>query len=89
MDDDGRSTPDAERDQVVLGRALRELRDRTGITQGELAARMGIDLTYISRIERGKRGIRWHTAMRLTRALDTTVSDLASEVEKQQSKPNR
>jgi transcriptional regulator with XRE-family HTH domain len=81
MADDSRSTPDADQDQVVLGRALRELRDRAGITQGELAARMGIDLTYISRIERGKRGVRWHTVLRFLAALDSDLHELADAVD--------
>jgi transcriptional regulator with XRE-family HTH domain len=81
MADDSRSTPDAEQDQVILGQALRELRDRAGITQGELAARMGIDLTYISRVERGKRGVRWHTVLRFLAALDSDLHELADAVD--------
>ena len=81
MDNDVTGTPDADRDQIILGRALRELRDRAEITQGELAARMGIDLTYISRIERGKRGVRWHTVLRFLTALDSDLHELASAVD--------
>lgn len=81
MDDDSRRTPDAVEDQILLGRALRELRDRAGITQGELATRMGIDLTYISRIERGKRGVRWHTVLRFLAALDSDLHELADAVD--------
>jgi len=80
------NSPDANaalRDQAVLGRALRELRDRAGITQEQLAERIGIDLTYVSRVERGKRGVRWHTVMRFLRALDARVSDLAAVIERQ------
>ncbi len=36
MNDDAETTG-AMRDQVVLGRALRELRDRAVLTQGQLA----------------------------------------------------
>lgn len=82
MVDDTGDTTEALRDQVILGRALRELRDRAGITQGDLAARIGIDLTYVSHVERGKRGVRWHTAMRFLRALDVSLGDLAAAVEK-------
>ena len=81
MDDDAPNSPDAERDQIILGRALRGLRDRAGITQSELAARMGIDLTYISRIERGKRGVRWHTVLRFLAALDSDLHELADAVD--------
>jgi transcriptional regulator with XRE-family HTH domain len=81
MVDDTGDTTDALRDQVVLGRALRVLRDRAGITQGDLAARIGIDLTYVSHVERGKRGVRWHTVMRFLRALDASLGDLTTAIE--------
>jgi transcriptional regulator with XRE-family HTH domain len=79
--DDTGDTTDALRDQVVLGRALRALRDRAGITQGDLAVRIGIDLTYVSHVERGKRGVRWHTVMRFLRALDASLGDLTTAIE--------
>jgi transcriptional regulator with XRE-family HTH domain len=82
VDEDTQDTTDAIRDQIVLGRALRELRDKAGLTQGELAARMGIDLTYVSRVERGKRGVRWHTVLRFLRALDAKLGELTAAVEK-------
>ncbi len=82
MSDDTTDTPNALRDQVVLGRALRELRDHAGLTQGQLAERIGIDLTYVSRVERGKRGLRWHTIMRFLRALDTSVADFAAAIQR-------
>ena len=81
MVDDTGDTTDALRDQVVLGRALRVLRDRAGITQGELAGRIGIDITYVSHVERGKRGVRWHTVMRFLRALDMSLRDLTTAIE--------
>ncbi len=89
MDDDTADTTDAVRDQVALGRALRELRDRAGITQGELADRIGIDLTYVSRVERGKRGVRWHTVLRFLRALDASLGDLTAAIEGSDTTPQR
>jgi transcriptional regulator with XRE-family HTH domain len=88
VDDDTTDTTDAVRDQVILGRALRVLRDRAGLTQDELAERIGIDLTYVSRVERGKRGVRWHTVMRFLRALDASPSDLAALVEQHNKASN-
>ena len=80
MNDDTTGSTDALRDQVILGRALRELRDRAELTQEQLAERIGIDLTYVSRVERGKRGVRWHTVMRFLRALDVDVHQLADAI---------
>jgi transcriptional regulator with XRE-family HTH domain len=76
--DDGRAE-----DRRALGRALRELRKRAELTQEELAARAGTDNTYISHAEAGRFGVGWDTVMRLVRAMDSTISELASEVERQ------
>jgi transcriptional regulator with XRE-family HTH domain len=78
--DEGEQTSDVERDQIVLGLALRKLRDRAKLTQEQLAGRIGIDVTYVSHVERGKRGVRWHTVMRFLRALDASLSDLAAAI---------
>ena len=48
-----------ENGQGALGRALRGLRQRAGITQEEIGARVGIDPTYISRVEGGRINLRW------------------------------
>lgn len=71
---------EATQDQVVLGRGLRELRDRSGLRQDELGSRLGIDATYISQVENGRRGVRWHTVMRFLRALDATLADLTAAI---------
>ncbi len=68
----------------VLGRALRELRTRAGITQKELATRASADDTYISQVETGHRDIRWSTITRLLMALDVSVADLAAAIERQE-----
>lgn len=86
MDDDPKDLPDAAKDQRVLGRALRALRNRAGITQEELAARAGTTGTYVSLVENGHRGVRWHTIMRLLRAMGTSARDLGVEIDKQDSK---
>jgi len=67
-------------DLIVLGRALRALRDRAGITQEQLAARLQMDPTYISRIERGRRGVQWLTVQRFLRALGADLHQLADAV---------
>jgi len=44
---------------------------------------VGIDPTYISRVEGGRINLRWGTLQRFLRALDATLADLAAEVEQQ------
>jgi transcriptional regulator with XRE-family HTH domain len=82
MDDDDTTDPILA-SQRALGAALRELRNRAGLTQKQLGARASADDTYLSQIETGHRDIRWSTLTRLLRALDATLADLAAEVERQ------
>jgi transcriptional regulator with XRE-family HTH domain len=81
--------PDDAQDHRAFGRALRELRSRAGLTQEELSARVGIGVAYLSRLENGHRGARWHTVMRLLRALDATLADLGRAIDQQDQPPKR
>jgi transcriptional regulator with XRE-family HTH domain len=72
--------PIRDADLIALGRALRSLRDRAGITQEQLAALLEMDATYISRIERGRRGVQWLTVQRFLRALDSDLHQLANAI---------
>jgi transcriptional regulator with XRE-family HTH domain len=83
VDDNTTHTDDASLDHQSVGGALRTLRRQMGLTQEAVAARSGIDVTYISQVENGRRGVRWHTVMRLLRALDMSVSDLGAEIDRQ------
>ncbi len=71
----------AEQDQLILGGALRTLRKEAGMTQEQLADRLGVDPTFIGRLERGQRGAHWRTIRRILTALDASVSDFAAQIE--------
>lgn len=64
-------------DQQAVGRALRELRKRAGLTQEQVAERMGTSSTYLSRLEAGQRDIRLSTILRLLDALNADLRQLA------------
>jgi transcriptional regulator with XRE-family HTH domain len=72
----------AEQDQIVLGRALRDLRRRAGLTQEQMGERLAADATLVGRVERGKRGIRWHTLQRFLRVLDADLHQLADAIDR-------
>jgi len=72
---------DAANAQRDLGRALAVLRAQSGLTQEQLARRLGVDPTYVSQVERGRRGVRWYTVMRFLMALEATNHQLADELE--------
>jgi transcriptional regulator with XRE-family HTH domain len=76
--------PTRETELRLLGGALRRLRDVAGITQEELARRVQMDPTYISRIERGRRGVQWLTVQRFLRALDADLHQLAKAIKDQE-----
>lgn len=52
-----------------IGASIARERQRQGLTQAELARRMGRDQTYIARVEGGKRDPRWETVLDFARAL--------------------
>ncbi len=71
----------AEQDQLILGRALRALRNEAGLTQEQLAERLNVDPTFIGRLERGQRGAHWRTIRRMLAALNVSVARFASAIE--------
>lgn len=78
------SDPSRDTELHILGGALRRLRDAAGVTQEELADRLQMDATYISRIERGRRGVQWLTVRRFLRALNADLEQLADAVRQQE-----
>lgn len=59
-----------------FGRLLREHRTRKGFTQEELAFRAGMNVTYLSDIERGKSAPSLSLLVDLAIALDAQPADL-------------
>jgi transcriptional regulator with XRE-family HTH domain len=60
-----------------LGRALRKLRQTAGMTQVEAADAASIRSGFLSEVERGNRGLTWHTLRALLRAYGAGLRDLA------------
>ena len=58
------------------GKVLKEIRQRRNLTQGELAAKVGVHLVTISRIETGVRQPSMNLLQRLAKALKVKVGDL-------------
>ena len=67
-------------DYVILGAALRALRHAGGLTQVEAAGTIGIRSTFVSQVERGERGCRWHTLLKFLKAYDADLATLAIEI---------
>jgi transcriptional regulator with XRE-family HTH domain len=62
--------------KATFGKRLRELREAKGLSQESLAHEAGLDRTYVSSVERGKRNISLENIERLANALGVRVKDL-------------
>lgn len=69
-----RNVFDAETEAFCLAETLREERLKAGLSQEQLADRIGTKKTYISRIECGKTDIQLGTLYRLFQGLGRRVS---------------
>jgi transcriptional regulator with XRE-family HTH domain len=72
----------------VFGRAVRQARERTGLTQEELGHRAGMHRTYVAGIERGERNFSFANLLRLAEALRTEPSELLRSAEELERRGN-
>lgn len=67
--------------QQAFGLALREARERRGISQERLGLKAGFHRTYISFLERGLRSPTLEAVFQLAAILDVSASKLVAKVE--------
>src|SRR5215475_12178719 len=70
--------PAPHRGHLNLAASIRSLRLRNGLSQRQLATRMSVPRTYVSKIENEKATPTLSSLERLARALEVTVPDLLS-----------
>lgn len=63
----------------AFGKNVRALRTEAGMTQEALAASVGVDQAYISRLEAGEKNPTILTLWHIAQALDTTPAALLKE----------
>src|SRR5215468_948490 len=68
----------SSRPHLQIAQAIRSLRIRSGLSQRQLAARMSVPRTYVSKIENEKATPTLSSLQRLAIALEVTVPDLLS-----------
>ena len=61
--------------KLLVGKRVKELRNELGISQEELADLAGLDRTYITSVECGRRNISIINIEKLAKALNVTVKD--------------
>jgi transcriptional regulator with XRE-family HTH domain len=65
---------------TVFGTRVRELRQRAGLSQEELAFRAGLHPTYVSSVERGQRNVSLLNISALADGLAVPLSELLAGV---------
>lgn len=73
----------------MLGNALQKARKETGLTQEALAARAGVDRSYISEIEREVKSPTVKMLMRLCQAMGISAGAIVCELEAAQRRKPR
>jgi transcriptional regulator with XRE-family HTH domain len=61
---------------IRFGERVRNLRQATGLSQEAFAEKCGLDRTYISGIERGKRNVSLENLKVIAKGLNTSLSRL-------------
>jgi len=65
----------------TVSQNLRLWRTRRGLTQAQIAGRLGVSQSHFSRLELGKKTPSLRTLGRLAQALEVTVSELTATSE--------
>ncbi len=63
-------------DYALLGRRIREYRNRNNLTQEQLAEKLGITVTHLSHIETNNAKISLQTLYRAAQIFDVTINDI-------------
>ncbi|MFJ7375480.1 helix-turn-helix domain-containing protein [Lysinibacillus capsici] len=69
--------------QKKFGMAIRDYRNKLGISQEGLAEISGLHRTYISEVERGARNISLINIYKISKALNITASQLFQKIEEE------
>ena len=72
----------SEQPQPALGRAIRELREKRGLTQEAVAHAAGITTATLGVIERGLSNPTWATVKGIAAALDRSMVEMARLTER-------
>jgi transcriptional regulator with XRE-family HTH domain len=70
-----------------FGLRLKQLRNRRGYSQERLAHLAGLDRTYVSQAEQGRRNTTLITMQKLAKALDVTLGDLVNDPDDIEDRP--
>ncbi len=72
----------SEQPQPAIGKAIRQVREKRGLTQEAVAHNAGITTATFGVIERGLSNPTWATVKSIAAALEVSISELAKLSEK-------
>lgn len=68
---------DTDRELLIgFGKKIQDLRKQLGLSQEELAYKVGFHRTYVGMIERGERNITLTNLKKLSKGLEVDIKDL-------------
>lgn len=65
---------------IAFGKRVRNLRQQTGLSQEKFALKIGMDRTYFSSVESGKRNISLINIKKIADGLETSVCSLFENI---------
>lgn len=65
---------------IEFGKRVRELRNKTGLSQEKFALKIGMDRTYYASVESGKRNIALINIEKIADGLGVSLSELFCEL---------
>ena len=77
------------REYAVLLALLRSMREESGVTQVELAKKLGVNQSTYSKLERGERRLDLIQVRTIGRLIGVSLVDFVKELEKEIRKPAR
>jgi transcriptional regulator with XRE-family HTH domain len=66
----------------ILGEVLVRIRERAGLKQSDVAARLGLPPSYLSKIENGTRRLDVIELVRIAEAMDVDPASIVRELQK-------
>ncbi len=77
------------RELIVLGDVLASTREHAKIKQNDLAARLGLPASYLSKIENGSRRLDVIELIHIAEALDVDPADIVRELKRRLKESSR
>lgn len=66
--------------EKAFGNRIRELRQKTGLSQEKFALKISMDRTYYASVENGKRNVSIRNIQKIANGLDISLSELFKNI---------